>query len=95
MSIRVVTVRMPKQLHEALMKASHRRDQSMNFLCLDALAQDVGVAGQLDAWLLEEGLTQRKLVAERAWRPNPQPASESKTADAIASPPPASGDGGR
>lgn len=39
--LRVVTVRMPEKLHQAILDAAKRRKTSMNQLCIAALSLDV------------------------------------------------------
>ncbi len=42
--LRVVTIRMPRQLHEELKHAAHDRRVSLNQLCVAALTETIGGA---------------------------------------------------
>lgn len=65
---RVITVRLPKSLHESLRTEAHDRNTSMNKLCISKLLQMVG-----DALVPAESTTSTKRTETPQLQPTPAP----------------------
>jgi len=90
MHTKVITVRMPSELHKKLIDAAEKRSRSMNLMCLDILAKDVGVEEpQMVEWLKELGYRPQKRPTKKREPGVKQP---TPAGNQEASPRPASGD---